>query len=485
MSVIKFGTSGWRAVVADEFTLANIRLAVAGIAAYVKTQPAPHRVLPPQEAKTASWGPRVLIGRDPRFLGESFVEEAARVLAAAGVTPIVIPEAAPTPAIAYAVRTLKTSGAINFTASHNPPEYNGIKFSTPDGAPALPEVTSQIEAQIAALEAAGPGSFAKPAATSTKDFETADVKPAFLKRLAELVDLKAIAKSGIKIVYDPFWGAGRGYASDLLREAGVQVETVHDYRDVLFGGHAPEPDDHLLGDAKEKMKQTGAALAIATDGDADRFGVVDGDGTFMQPNYIIALLFNYLVETRGWRNGVAKSVATTNLVNALAEHHKVPLYETPVGFKYIGELINEDKIAIGGEESAGLTIRGHVPEKDGILAGLLAAEMVATRGMSLGELLRELFAKVGSYYPVRENFRLTPEIKAAFTEKLKADPTELGGRRVKQVVRTDGLKLILEDGSWVCYRLSGTEPVVRAYTEARSEHDMEALRTASEKFVLS
>ncbi len=466
--VIKFGTSGWRAVVADEFTLANIRLAVAGIAAYVKTLPAPHRVL---------------VGRDPRFLGESFVAEAARVLAGAGVAPIVIPEAAPTPAMAYAVRTLKTSGSINFTASHNPPEYNGIKYSTPDGAPALPEVTKQIESAVAAIAASG---CAVPKAEPPAGgFETTDVKPAFLKRLAELIDLKAIAKSGIKIVYDPFWGAGRGYCSDLLREAGVAVETVHDYRDVLFGGHAPEPDDHLLADAKAKMRETGAALGVATDGDADRFGVLDGDGTFIQPNYIIALLFDYLVETRGWRNGVAKSVATTNLVNALAEHHKVPLYETPVGFKYIGELINEDKIAIGGEESAGLTIRGHVPEKDGVLAGLLVAEMVATRGKSLRVQLQELFAKVGSFYPVRENFRLTPDVKAAFTEKLKADPTELSGRKVSKVVRTDGLKLILEDGSWVCYRLSGTEPVVRAYTEARSQQDMEALRVAAEKFVLS
>ena len=467
-TAIKFGTSGWRAIVADQFTVANIRLAAAGIAAYVKTQTGPHRVL---------------VGRDPRFLGESFVAEAARVLAGAGVTPIVIPEAAPTPAIAYAVRTLKTSGAINFTASHNPPEYNGIKFSTPDGAPALPEVTQQIEAAIAAIDAAGatiPKSEPPPAG-----FETADVKPAFLKRLAELVDLKAIAKSGIKVVYDPFWGAGRGYSSDLLREAGVAIETVHDYRDVLFGGHAPEPDDHLLGDAKARMRETGAALGIATDGDADRFGIVDGDGAFIQPNYIIALLFDYLVETRGWRNGVAKSVATTNLINALAEHHKVPLYETPVGFKYIGALIDQDKIAIGGEESAGLTIRGHVPEKDGVLAGLLVAEMVATRGKSLGVQLRELFAKVGSFYPVRENFRLTPEVKAAFTEKLKADPAELSGRKVVKVVRTDGLKLILEDGSWVCYRLSGTEPVVRAYTEARNQQDMEALRAAAEKFVLS
>jgi len=467
-TAIKFGTSGWRAIVADEFILANIRLAVAGVAAYVKTQPTPHRVL---------------VGRDPRFLGERFVDEAAGVLAAAGVTPIVIPEAAPTPAIAYAVRALKTSGAINFTASHNPPEYNGIKFSTHDGAPALPEVTKQIEAAIAALQASGAE---VPVASAPADgYETADVKPDFLKRLAELVDLKAIAKSGIKVVYDPFWGAGRGYSSDILREAGVAIETVHDYRDVLFGGHAPEPSDELLGDAKAKMKEIGASLGIATDGDADRFGIVDADGTFIQPNYVIALLFDYLVETRGWKNGVAKSVATTNLINALADYHKVPLYETPVGFKYIGELINEDKIAIGGEESAGLTIRGHVPEKDGVLAGLLVAEMVAKRGKSLGVQLKELFGKVGSFYPVRENFHLTPEVKAAFTEKLKTDPTELTGRKVVKVVRTDGLKLILEDGSWVCYRLSGTEPVVRAYTEARNEKDMEALKAAAEKFVLA
>src|SRR5450631_1332130 len=465
-AAIKFGTSGWRAIVADQFTVANIRLAVAGIAAYVKTQPEPHRVL---------------VGRDPRFLGESFGAEAASVLAGTGVTPIVIPAAAPTPAIAYAVRTLKTSGAINFTASHNPPEYNGIKFSTHDGAPALPEVTKHIEGAIAAV---GTGDIPKtdPPAGG---FETADVKPAFLKRLAELVDLKTIAKSGIKVVYDPFWGAGRGYSCHILREAGVPVETVHDYRDVLFGGHAPEPDDHLLGDCKAKMKEIGAKIGIATDGDADRFGIVDEDGTFIQPNYIVALLFDYLVETRGWKNGVAKSVATTNLINALAEHHKVQLFETPVGFKYIGELIIADKIAIGGEESAGLTIRGHVPEKDGVIAGLLVAEMVATRGKSLGVQLKELFAKVGSFYPVRENFHLTPEVKAAFTEKLKTDPTELSGRKVSGIVRTDGLKLILEDGSWVCYRLSGTEPVVRAYTEARSEQDMEALKAAAEKFVLS
>jgi len=461
---LKFGTSGWRAIVADEFTLANIRRAVAGIAQYVASQSGP---------KT------LLVGRDPRFLGEMFVAEAAKVLDANGATPRVIPEAAPTPAIAYAVRRLKTGGAINFTASHNPPEYNGIKFSTPDGAPALPEVTHKIEANVKALQ-----EVESPAETGAK-YDQVDVKPDYLKRLGELVDLKAIKKAALKVVVDPFWGAGRGYASDILREHGVETWTVHDYRDVLFGGHAPEPDGELLNACREKMKETGAAIGIATDGDADRFGIVDGDGTFIQPNYIIALLFDYLVESRGWKNGVAKSVATTNLINALADEFGVPLFETPVGFKYIGELINEDKIAIGGEESAGLTIRGHVPEKDGVIAGLLAAEMVAVRGKSLGEQLKKIFGRVGSFYPNRENFRLTPEVKEKFTEKIKNEPREVGGRKVSAVVRTDGLKLILEDGSWVCYRLSGTEPVVRVYSEARKESDLGPLTQAAKDWVMA
>jgi phosphoglucomutase len=339
-------------------------------------------------------------------------------------------------------------------------------------------VTKHIEAEIASLGEAIPAPDVK------EKFEAVDVKPDYLKRLSELVNFPSIQKAGIKVVFDPFWGAARGYSCHILREHGVETATVHDYRDVLFGGHAPEPDDHLLGDCKAKMKETGAKIGIATDGDADRFGIVDEDGTFIQPNYIIALLFDYLVETRGWRNGVAKSVATTNLVNALAEYYKVPLYETPVGFKYIGELINEDKIAIGGEESAGLTIRGHVPEKDGVIAGLLVAEMVAVRGKSLGDQLKELFSKVGEFYPNRESFRLTSEVKAKFVEKVKTDPTELGGRKVAQIVRTDGLKLILDDGSWVCYRLSGTEPVVRVYTEARQHNDADALSKAAKDWVL-
>ncbi len=262
-----------------------------------------------------------------------------------------------------------------------------------------------------------------------------------------------------------------------------QWSTVHDVRDVLFGGHAPEPDDHLLEDLRHKMRETGAGIGIATDGDADRFGIVDEDGTFLQPNYVIALLFDYLVESRGWKNGVGKSVATTNLINALAEKHKIELHETPVGFKYIGELIKQDKIVIGGEESAGLSIRKHVPEKDGVLAGLLCCEMVARRGAPLGKQLQDVFAKVGSFYPLRENFRLTAEVKQKFTDKLRADPADFSGSKVAKVVRIDGLKLVLADGSWVCYRLSGTEPVVRVYSEAKSREDLARLSKAAKAWI--
>jgi alpha-D-glucose phosphate-specific phosphoglucomutase len=449
---------------AEEFTFANVRRAVNGIARYVKSQKPD--------------GARVIVGRDPRFLGETFCSITIDVLASYSITPLLIAEAAPTPAISYSVIHEKADGAINITASHNPPEYNGIKFSTPDGAPALPEVTKQIENEIAEADETGVArSGNEPKA------QLLDPKPAYLARLREAIDLGAIKKAGLRVVFDPLWGAARGYSDSLLCEAGVDVATVHDYRDVLFGGHAPEPDDHLLEPMREKMRETKAHIGIATDGDADRFGIVDEDGTFLQPNYVIALLFDYLVESRGWKNGVGKSVATTNFINALAKHHGVELHETPVGFKYIGELIKQDKIAIGGEESAGLSIRHHVPEKDGILAGLLCCEMVARRGKSLGQQLQDLFAEVGSFYPLRENFRLTPEVKEKFTKKLRLDPHAFAGRKVVEAVRKDGLKLVLDDGSWVCYRLSGTEPVVRVYSEAPSQQELQKLSVAAKQWI--
>ena len=467
-TAIKFGTSGWRAIVADEFTVANVRRAVTGIARYVRS--------------TGSAEPKLVVGRDPRFMGETFVEIAASILEGYGIMPLVISAAAPTPAIAWEVIRQKADGAINFTASHNPAEYNGIKFSTPDGAPALPEFTGRIEAAV--VEADQDGG-AAPAGVKRAERKVIEVKSPYLARIREVVDFKTIRQSGLKVAFDPMWGAARGYSDMVLREEGIECAVVHDSRDVLFGGHAPEPDGELLDELRHKMRETGAGIGIACDGDADRFGIVDEDGSYISPNYVIALLFDYLVETRAWRNGVAKSVATTNLINAVAAHHKIELYETPVGFKYIGELIKQDKIAIGGEESAGLTIRHHVPEKDGVLAGLLLCEMVARRGKSLGAQLKELFNKVGSYYPERQNFRLTEAAKTTFIEKIKANPAEFAGRKVSQIVRTDGLKLVLDDGSWVCYRVSGTEPVVRVYTEARSPEALAELSASARQWAHS
>jgi phosphoglucomutase len=461
---IQFGTSGWRGVMAEEFTFSNVRRAVEGIARYVRS--------------IRAEGARIIVGRDPRFMGEAFAAEAADILAAHNITPIVIAEPAPTPAISYAVIREKCDGAINLTASHNPPEYNGIKFSTPDGAPALPEVTRQIEREIPPEDRA-PRSHLNQKVKG----ESLDPKPAYLRRLAEIIDRQAIANARLRVAFDPLFGAARGYSDEFLRQAGISVASIHDSRDVLFGGHAPEPDDYLLAELRRKMKETKAQIGISTDGDADRFGILDEDGTFIQPNYVLALLFDYLVGSRGWTNGVGKSVATTNFINALAQHHSVPLHETPVGFKYIGELIKQDKIAIGGEESAGLSIRYHVPEKDGILAGLLCSEMVARRQKPLGQQLKELFAKVGSFYPRRENFRLTPEVKAKFTEKLRQDPERFAGQAVAEIVRKDGLKLVLGNRAWVCYRLSGTEPVVRVYTEAPSREELEELSGAAKQWI--
>src|SRR5437868_620679 len=293
MTEIRFGTSGWRAIMAEEFTFENVRRAVTGIARYVKEQ----------NARDAN----LIIGRDPRFLGETFVQIAAEIVAAHGIKPLVISDAAPTPAIAYEVIRRKAAGAINFTASHNPAEYNGIKFSTPDGAPALPEVTQRIESHMASATTV-------PQATGSDAHERIEVKPAYLARLREIIDLELIKKAKLRVVFDPLWGAARGYSDSLLHQAGIAVHPVHDSRDVLFGGHAPEPDDHVLQLTRAKLREIKAHIGIATDGDADRFGILDQDGAFISPNYVIALLFDYLVESRGWKNGVGKSVVTTKLV---------------------------------------------------------------------------------------------------------------------------------------------------------------------------
>ncbi len=464
---IRFGTSGWRAIIGDEFTNDNVRLVTKAICTQLLES-------------GFSAGHSIIVGHDTRFLGEQFTDVSVKELAANGFRALRCTHAAPTPAISHAIRREKSAGGINFTASHNPPEYNGIKFSTADGAPALPESTKRVETLVTEFQS-GKKSDYTGGEGSIEDY---DPRPAYLTDLAKKVNFELISKSGASYAYDPLWGTGRGYLDKVLREHGVKVETVHDWRDVMFGGRSPEPESSHLDELREAMNRNDCALGLATDGDSDRFGVLDKDGTFITPNKLIALLYDYLIESRGWELGVARSVATSHLVDRVANQRNLPLYETPVGFKFIGELINQDKIALGGEESAGLSIRGHYPEKDGLIACLLAAESVAARGASLGEQLEELYKKVGKIESARIGVRLTPEVAAVLKEKLAQEPSEIEGRKIKTINRIDGVKFVFEDSTWILMRPSGTEPVVRIYAESESADDLEVLLEQGRKYLL-
>jgi phosphoglucomutase len=465
---IKFGTSGWRAIIADEFTFANVRLVTRAICSYLR-------------ASGVEDGASLVVSYDTRFLGEKFAAQCVEEIVNNGLKAIFCDQPTPTPTISHTIRERGAAGGINFTASHNPPEYNGMKFSTADGAPALPDATKQVEGLILSMEAES------ERATGDKnaaEIEVYDPRPAYFADLERKLRFDVIAGAGKSYAFDPLWGTGRGYLDSALRDHGLEVETIHDWRDVMFGGRSPEPDDHHLDELREAMKRRGCVLGLATDGDGDRFGVLDADGTFITPNRLIPLLFDYLAESRGWTGGVARSVATSHLVDRVAESRGLPVYETPVGFKFIGELINEDKIILGGEESAGLSIRGHYPEKDGILACLLATEAVAARGVSLNEQLNELYGRVGRLEAGRIGVRLTPEILATLPEKLKRDPADINGRRVARTNRMDGVKFIFEDGSWLLLRPSGTEPLVRIYAESESEKELEVLLEQGRKYLL-
>lgn len=460
--VIRFGTSGWRAIIADDFTFDNVRLVTEAICSYLTTGPAIDRTM--------------VIGHDSRFMGEKFSSVAAEIAAKKGFSVLLCTGPTPTPTISHAIRSNHAAGGMNFTASHNPPEYQGIKFSTADGAPAMPEITKQVEHRIqnrmSAHDSLG---------GLVKEF---DPRPAYLDDLKTKVRFDVIATAKGRYAYDALWGTGRGYLDQCLRDHGLDVETIHDWRDVTFGGKSPEPGEDHLDELKTAVTEKRLTLGIATDGDGDRFGVIDANGVFITPNQLVALLTDYLAESRGWTNGVARSVATSHLVDRVAKERNIKLYETPVGFKFIGELINKDEIILGGEESAGLSIRGHFPEKDGILACLLAAEAVAARGMSLTEQLDELYRRVGKLESGRIGVKLTPEVTAKLKEKLAQEPTEIGGRRIENINRMDGVKFLFENNAWMLMRPSGTEPMVRIYAESESKDDLEELLEQGRKYLL-
>ncbi|HEY3203747.1 MAG TPA: phosphoglucomutase/phosphomannomutase family protein [Thermoanaerobaculia bacterium] len=458
---IKFGTSGWRSILADDFTFPNARRVVAAIARVLAAEGRP--------------GGLVLVGYDTRFLADRFAAEAARILARRGFAAEVSARPVPTPVLAFEIRRRGAVGAVNFTASHNPPQYLGIKFSTSDGAPALPEITQKIEAGIVAI--------AHEKAPPEDPVRRFDPAPAYLADLDRKVDAEQVGRGGAHFSLDFRFGTAAGFLDAYLERTGAKLSRLHANADPLFGGQSPQCGERELKELAGEILRRGSRLGLACDGDADRFGVCDDTGAYIQPNEILALLANDRLGRKGRRGGVARSVATTHALDAVAQKFGVALYETPVGFKYIGELLLEGKIIFGAEESAGLTIEGHVPEKDGILADLLSAELVGATGKTIAQLRAELWKEIGTFLTRRIDIELSAEARQRLAEYRKTPPSNVSGRPVASVNLLDGIKLILEDGSWILVRESGTEPVARVYIEAHSSSDLDALARAGRELI--
>ncbi len=459
---ITFGTDGWRAVMAREFTFDNVALVAQAIADHVLS------------SGKANQG--VVVGGDARFLSEQFSQLVAEVMTANGI-PVYVPDRdTPTPVVAYTVKDKNAAGAVMLTASHNPPEYNGIKFIPDYCHPALPDVTDAIVANVARLQAE-PGAVKRGGNASLA--QTVDPRPAYFAHVRQLIDLKAIADAKLTFWVDPMYASGRGYLSELLREAGCPVQTIHNERNPLFGGSLPDPNAENLAELSRCVTQSGASAGLAMDGDADRFGIVDATGQWMSPNQVVCLVFLHWLRTRYSTGSVVRTAPTTHQVDALAHHFGFVVRETPVGFKWVGNALNTTDAIMGGEESGGLSVKGHIPEKDGIVADLIIAEQIARTGKSPLQTMQEIEGLVGRYITTRVDVHLDNDKKQRLMARLQSDPpSPLAGQPVVNVGSVDGVQLTLQDGSWILVRPSGTEPLVRAYIETRSDAQVDDLKKA-------
>lgn len=457
--MIRFGTSGWRGVMGEDFTFHNVRVVVQAAAHYLK-------------AKHGDAPVTVVVGYDTRFLSDRYALEAAKLLARNGIRVLLSDRDAPSQALACQIIKRKCQGGINFTASFNPPRYNGLKFNAATGAPALPAVTDAIEEEVRRLM---PGFTSPPSAGPDGTITRIDLQSDYLCDLQGKIDFAAMRAAGLKIVADPLYGTSREYLDEILEENGVEVESLHGYVDPYFGGVSPSCTEENLAELKCRVVETGARLGLATDADGDRFGIVDETGAFVHPNVILALLLDYLVRVKGLRGGVARSVTTTHLLDRIARRYDLPLTKTKVGFKYMAELFLRGQILFGGEESACIAVRDHLPEKDGIFAGLLVAEMVAAAGRGLGDLRRDLFREYGELTGGQRTLPLTPERAKRLKALVMDPPAKLGRRKVTAVETIDGLKLDFDGDRWLVVRMSGTEPLIRCYAEAETREEVEAL----------
>ncbi|MBL8163030.1 MAG: phosphoglucomutase/phosphomannomutase family protein, partial [Anaerolineae bacterium] len=456
--MIRFGTDGWRAVIADTFTFDNLRLIAQAVADWVNAE------------HSGDKPPEVVIGYDTRFLSDRFAAEAARVMAGNGVVAWLTRTDAPTPAISYNVKEKGANAGIVITASHNPPRYNGFKLKAAYGGSATADECAQVEKQLERMEQSGRG-------PNLMDLERAveaglirrfDPSWSYYQHLSTLVDLDTISQGELNIVADAMWGAGRGAFTSILSRSRCHVSEIRGVLNPGFGGIHPEPIARYLNELVAAVQRSQADVGLATDGDADRIGAIDAQGNFIDPHTVFALVLHHLLENRGLRGDVVKTVSTTLMIDSLCDKYNLKLHETPVGFNHIADLMMRNDILMGGEESGGISIRGHIPEGDGILMGLLLLEVMAQKGAPLHEIVADLQANFGPALYDRIDVQLAyPLPKKQMVERLvNAAPGQVAGETISRVDTLDGAKFYLADHSWLLIRPSGTEPMLRIYAEA-------------------
>jgi alpha-D-glucose phosphate-specific phosphoglucomutase len=462
---VKFGTDGWRAVISETFTFGNLRLVAQAIADFIREE----------NYGAAS----VIVGFDTRFLSDRYAAEVARVMAANDIQTWLARADTPTPAVSYAVVHKKATAGIMITASHNAPRYNGVKLKAHYGGSASPAHCKHVESLLErnAAVAHGPNLMDLEQAIREERIRRFDPTWAYYEHLSTLVDLDKISSAELRVVADGMFGAGRGIIGEVLARGRSRVHNIRHEMNPGFGGIHPEPIAKHLGLLMSTIQAGHWSVGLATDGDADRIGAVDARGNFVDPQRIFALVLRYLVEKRGLRGKVVRTVSTTRMVDRLAQRYDLPLVETPVGFNHIADLILANGVLMGGEESGGMTIKGHIPEGDGILMGLLLLEVMADASMPLHELIEDLLQDVGPAQYARTDLKLTrPVAKADMVRLLvKNAPPAIAGVQIEQVHTTDGVKYYLNDGSWLLIRPSGTEPVLRVYAEAPDDERVRAL----------
>ena len=458
MNRIKFGTDGWRGIISEDYTFANVRLVAAGIADWVKRR----------EEQTKG----IVVGYDARFLSARYAEECAAILADEGIKVWLSDKMLSSPALTWQVKDRQAAGGVMITASHNPPEYNGLKFKAAFGGSAPPELVAQIEACVSRLVME---KTVVPKRAITPAVERFSPTSSYLDHLRNMMNPELLLAFKGKIVFDVMHGSAQGYPTELAGTYGLDLLEIRNRFDPMFGGVNPEPIEKNLAALRQAVLENNACIGLATDGDGDRIGAVDADGRYITPYQIFCLLMKYLYEKKGLRGLVVQTLTLSEQVRRLSEKFGLETRQTPVGFKYVAEMMVKEDILIGGEESGGLSVKGYIPERDGILLGFLLIETVAAYGRTLGQLLDEMAAEIGYFAYDRRDLHLDLSRKDRLMYQLENEaPLTLAGRKILEVIIQDGIKLQFADG-WVIFRGSGTEPIVRVYCEADSDSAVAAI----------